>query len=87
MINNKQKTPALLRFIPNRAMMDIDLSHFKITQDQSSTTTSGATTNPENDAENVCAYDTSAIRDKLDEHRDAKILAFKERAPKAQEGT
>lgn len=81
--NMKQHAGGGDRFIPNRALMDYDLSHFKITQESS-----GGASGDE--AENVSGYNSnsSAMQEKLGgQHKqDAKILTFKQRAPKAQEG-
>ncbi|XP_041483134.1 cell division cycle protein 20 homolog [Lytechinus variegatus] len=69
------------RFIPNRALMDYDLSHFKLTQGDQPTFDDEM-----HEADEVTTYNATAIKDHLGDHKDAKILTFKQRAPKAQEG-
>ncbi|XP_071491166.1 cell division cycle protein 20 homolog [Diadema antillarum] len=66
------------RFIPNRALMNVDRSHFKVTQENAATSERG-------DAENSSTYNVD-LQERLNDNRDAKILTFKQRAPKAQEG-
>ncbi|KAJ8030813.1 Cell division cycle protein 20-like [Holothuria leucospilota] len=70
------------RFIPNRALMDLDLSHFKVTHDEDQ--------DEENIEENEDEGDNykRAISERLNmaQQKDCKILAFKQQVPKAEEG-
>jgi len=68
------------RFIPNRSAMDIEISHFNLMKENA---------NP-----NMCSPSKEEYREKLAESlfegrmtKDAKILAFKNKAPAPKEGT
>ncbi|XP_070539297.1 cell division cycle protein 20 homolog [Ptychodera flava] len=80
----KSTSPIMDRFIPNRSTMDMERSHFLLTHPSGIENEAGD--GDEDDDEDIEAKQNLATALNGDSIADAKILSFKNKAPRAAEG-